>query len=104
MKDLTKLVDTTKVATVASSSVPWKERIVNFLLDQKDHRAPIKTVLEKTDEKHDPAKYLSRKHCLDSQKTYMKQYLNVHAGYDGDDMYLIGLEDKKTGKVHPFVK
>jgi hypothetical protein len=102
MKDLSALVDKTKEAKAVGSGTPWKERIVNYLLDQKGYRAPIKKVLEVTDEKYDPNKYRARKHCLDSQKTYMKQDLLVHASYDGEDMVLVGLEDKKTGKVHPF--
>lgn len=101
MKDLSKLVDTTKEVT-AVSGIPWKERIVDYLLTKPGYRAPIKQVLADTDEKHDPNNYSKRKHCLDSQKTYMKQDLNVIAEWQGEDMVLVGLYDPKKDVINPF--
>lgn len=103
MRDLTSLVDTTKTVIVRrNGGTPWKERIVEYLLEKRG-RALITDVLKATDPDPNPERYRQRKHCLDSQKTYMKQDLLVDASYDGKDMILNGLINKKTGICNPFV-
>jgi len=84
-----------------NGGTPWKERITDYLIEHKG-KAKIVDVLKATDPSPDPARYRMRKHCLDSQKTYMGQDLNVIASYDGEYMILDGVRDVKSGKVHPF--
>jgi len=102
MSKYDQLIDTTKEVIVRrNGGTPWKERITDFLIENKG-RAKITDVLKATDPSPDPTCYRMRKHCLDSQKTYMGQDLNVIASYDGEYMILDGVRDPKTNKVHPF--
>lgn len=102
MTDYTKLVDTSKEIKANTSSKSWKHIIIEYLLTQPNHTAPIKEVLTNTDPKYTVDNYSKRKHCLDSQKTYMKQDLNVIAEYNDTNMRLIGVLDPKKDVIHPF--
>ena len=99
---LEEMVDMKKEVAVADTSVSFKDRIVKYLLDQKGFAAPVEQLLKDIDPKYDGSNFSKRKHCLDSQKTYMKQDLNVYASYvdEGKTMQLDGL--KIDGVVRPF--
>lgn len=110
--DLSKIVDDKQVIEVTATGRTWKDEIVDFLFAQDGYEAPVKLVLEKTDPKHAPESFRKRKHCLDSQKTYMKdmylgnksvQFDGIAASYtdNGKSMKLVGVYNK-DGNIHPF--
>lgn len=90
------------INAAAVNQTPWKNRIIDYLLTKKNHTATIKEVLKATDDKYNEENYSKRKHCLDSQKTYMKQDLNVIAAYQDDTIKLVGVYNPKKNIIQPF--
>lgn len=95
--DATQTLDAAKFAT---SSTPWKERIATYLIENQNKTS--KEILKATDPKFDGTNYSSRKHCLDSQITYMRQDYNMVVRHENDKYILLGIIDPKTNKMTPF--
>ena len=93
-------------STVVDNSKPWKERIVEWMVDQDDAKQKFTAILEATDDKYDPDsdnkkfRYENRKHCLDSQLTYIRQDYDIRTRVDGESVILLGIE--RGDKLVPF--
>lgn len=100
--DFTKQLDESKAvdaSTVTSSTTPWKERIVEFLIENQASTA--EEILTKTDAKYDGNNFTKRKHCLDSQLTYIRQDFNILTKtVDENKIVLLGVVKDK--KLIPF--
>ena len=94
--------------TVEDSSVPWKQRIVEWMTAQPEPVHTVKQILEATDAVYDPknkdeSHFRSRKHCLDSQMTYIRQDYGIRTKTFGDQgIALLGIDNKETKKLIPF--
>ena len=102
--DPNKAVD---ASTITDSSTPWKERIVDWMISQPEAAHTPVEILEATDDKFDPKAsdkkfhYPARKHCLDSQMTYIRQDYDIKTKQlDGDKIVLLGMV--RDGKLVPF--
>ena len=102
--DKSKAVD---ASTITDSSTPWKERIVNWMIEQDEAAHTPAEILEATDEKYDPKSpekkfhFPARKHCLDSQMTYIRQDYDIKTKQlEGDKIVLLGMV--RDGKLVPF--
>jgi len=110
MKDLTKMVDEKKTVAAKSNS-SWKDRILEYLLEQPDKTATVIDVLKATDDKFVEGQNLTkREHCLASQRTYMKDmfaddkkvpYFGIAAESTDGIMKLVGVY-KDANTIHPF--
>jgi len=102
MNKFDKFVDETVEAidanTVASTTA-WKDRIVEFLMDNQG--ASTRDILEATDPNFTGDNFTKRKHCLDSQITYARQDYNLVIQKQDDKYLLRGvIKDKK---LHTFL-
>ena len=86
--------------SITSSTEPWKERIVNFLIQREDPLATYEEILQATDPKYNETNYESRKHSLDSQFTYIRKDLNIVTKRVDDRIAVLGVI--KEDKVIPF--
>lgn len=98
MSKFEKMLSETEIdaTSIKSSSEPWKERIVSYLIDREDPLATYEEILEATDDKYNGDNFNKRKHCLDSQFTYIRQDLNILTKKVDDKIAVLGIvkEDK----------
>lgn len=94
--------------TVADSTIPWKQRIVEWMTKQEEPIHTAREILEATDQSFNPkasdkGHYIGRKHCLDSQLTYIRQDYGIRTRSFGDQgVALLGIENRETKKLIPF--
>ena len=87
--------------SVADSATPWKDRIIQWMTSQEEAAQSVRAILEATDPKFTGDNLGKRKHCLDSQLTYMRQDYNIRTkSVDDDKIVLLGVQ--KDDKVIPF--
>ena len=89
--------------SVKTSTVSWKQLIIEHMINQPEAMQSIKSVLRATDSKFkdDESNYRERKKCFESQMTYIRQDVGIHILRDADDnVALVGL--LKDGKCSPF--
>ena len=92
-----------KADSIANSSTPWKDRIIQYMtnLPADEAAQTHKQILEQTDDKYDETNYSKRKHCLASQFTYMRQDYNIRTlTVNEDKIVLVGIE--RDDKLIPF--
>lgn len=88
-------------STIADSSTPWKDRIIEWMTNQPDAAQSFRDVLKHTDPKYTGENYVKRKHCLDSQLTYMRQDYDIRTkNVDDDKIVLLGIQ--RGDKLIPF--
>lgn len=96
--DSSKAVD---AKSVADSSTPWKDRIIEWMSSQPEAAQSVEAILKATDPKFTGDNLGKRKHCLDSQLTYMRQDYNIRTkSIDEDKIVLLGVQ--KGEKLIPF--
>lgn len=95
--DESKTID---ASTITNSSTPWKDRIIEYMTSQPDAACTDAQILEATDDKLSDTNFTKRKHCLDSQFTYLRQDYHIHTKKVDNKTVLLGIE--KNNKVVPF--
>jgi len=101
--DFTKHLDETKTVdakTVVDSSTPWKDRIVQFMINSKEAALTDKEILEATDPNYNTENFENRKHCLDSQFTYIRKDFNIRTKKVDNKTVLLGIQ--REDKLTPF--
>lgn len=95
-----RLSDETVELSAVDTETNWKQRIVEFLLEQPGLKAPNIEILKNTDpefrNEKDKAHLRKRLHCLASQRTYMRQDLNLVLKHSNDETQLIGVRVSPT--------
>jgi hypothetical protein len=109
MSKFDKALDESKAieaSQIPDASTPWKERIVEFMTSSPQAAHTPHEILEATDPKYDPKStdkskhFPARKHCLDSQLTYITQDYDIRRTWDGDKVVLLGVV--RNEKLIPF--
>lgn len=83
-----------------SSTKSWKQRIVELMTSSDKSLFTYKEILEHTDPNFTGDNYTSRKHCLDSQMTYIRQDYKIVTKKIDDKVCLLGVI--KGDKLIPF--
>ena len=90
-----------EMKNVADSTTPWKDRIIAWMSTQPEAAQPIEAILKATDPKFTGENLVKRRHCLDSQLTYMRQDYDIRTKFvDNDKLVLLGVQ--KGEKLIPF--
>ncbi len=93
--------DAVDAKAVADSSTPWKDRIIQWMTSQQEAAQSVEQILKATDPKYTGDNLSKRKHCLDSQLTYMRQDYSIRTkSVDEDKIVLLGVQ--KGEKLIPF--
>ena len=90
-----------EVSTIADGTTPWKERIITYMISTENAAHSPVEILENTDPKYNKENYDARKHCLDSQLTYIRQDFNIRTK-TLDDSRVILLGVVRDDKLVPF--
>lgn len=96
------------ISTIPDNNVPWKQRIVEWMTSQPEAVHTAQEILKATDGQYDPkvvdrSHFNGRKHCLDSQLTYIRQDYGIRTRSFGEKgVALLGVENKETKKLIPF--